>query len=96
MDKVRQWLAGEGELALIDVREEGQFGLGHPLLASNIPYSRLEAEIGLRVPRLQTRIMLVDAGEGIAGKAELQLPQLGYRDVHHLQGGIEGWRAAGL
>lgn len=94
--EVRQWLAGGGELALIDVREEGQFGLGHPLLASNIPYSRLEAEIGLRVPRLQTRIVLVDAGDGIAGKAESRLRQLGYVDVHRLQGGIEGWRAAGL
>ena len=40
---VRQWLVADGEIAFIDVREEGQHGMGHPLLAVNIPYSRLEA-----------------------------------------------------
>ena len=32
---VRKWLGGTGEVAFLDVREEGQHGAGHPLLAVN-------------------------------------------------------------
>jgi hypothetical protein len=34
---LRQWLGGDGEIAFLDVREEGQHGAGHPLLAVNAP-----------------------------------------------------------
>ncbi len=43
---VREWLADGGEIAFLDVREEGQHGEGHPLLAVNLPYSRLELDVG--------------------------------------------------
>ena len=93
---VRQWLVADGEIAFIDVREEGQHGMGHPLLAVNIPYSRLEAEFRLRVPRSATRIVLVDAGDGIAAKAASRLSRLGYGDLHILSGGAAAWSAAGF
>jgi hypothetical protein len=32
---VRRWLGGAGEVAFLDVREEGPHGAGHPLLAAN-------------------------------------------------------------
>jgi hypothetical protein len=57
---VRRWLAEGGEIASLDVREEGQHGAGHPLLATNIPYSRLGREIARLVPRRSCRIVLVD------------------------------------
>src|SRR5260370_43304 len=66
---VRRWLGDGGEIALIDVREEGQHGAGHPLLAVNLPYSRLELAIGQLVPRRACRIVLVDDGDGVADKA---------------------------
>ncbi len=93
---VRQWLVDKSEIAFIDVREEGQHGLGHPLLSVNVPYSRLEAEFRLRVPRPSTRIVLLDAGDGTAAKAARHLRRLGYGDLHILQGGAEAWRAAGF
>ena len=44
---VREWLADGEEIAFVDVREEGRgTGEGHPLLAVNLPYSRLEIDIG--------------------------------------------------
>lgn len=92
---VREWLLASGEIAFIDVREEGQHGLGHPLLSVNIPYSRLEAEFRLRVPRTATRVVLVDAGDGIAAQAARRLRRLGYADLHILDGGAEAWKAAG-
>ena len=61
---LRQWLGGGGEVAFLDVREEGQHGAGHPLLAVNVPYSRLELMIGPLVPRHSCPIVLVDDGDG--------------------------------
>ena len=48
------------ELALLDVREDGQFGEGHLLFANPLPYSVLETRIDARVPRRSTRIVLVE------------------------------------
>src|SRR6266851_9285281 len=92
---LRGWLADGGEIAFLDVREEGQHGAGHPLLAVNIPYSRLEAEIVRLVPRHSCRVVLVDDADGVASKAARRLDGLGYRDIKVLEGGAAGWSAAG-
>jgi hypothetical protein len=59
VETVRGWLAEGGELAFLDIREEGQHGSGHPLLSVNLPYSRLELEIARLVPRRSCRIVLL-------------------------------------
>lgn len=83
------------ELALLDVREEGQFGLGHSLWAVNTPYSRLESVVAGLVPRLDCPIVLLDDDDGVADRAARRLAALGYKDVAALQGGVPAWRAAG-
>jgi rhodanese-related sulfurtransferase len=92
---VRQWLGGDGEVAFLDVREEGQHGAGHPLLAVNLPYSRLELMIGQLVPRHSCPVVLVDDGDGVADKAARRLMALGYRAVQVLAGGVDAWSTAG-
>src|SRR5439155_12461977 len=82
---VRRWLGDGGEVAFIDVREDGQHGEGHPLLAVSLPYSRLELGIGQLVPRLSCRVVPVDDGDGVADKAARRLAGLGYGEVHLLQ-----------
>ena len=83
------------ELALLDVREDGQFGEGHLLFANPLPYSVLESRIDARVPRRGTRIVLVDAGDGVAEKAATRLEACGYTDVAMLDGGTAAWADAG-
>ncbi len=83
------------ELALLDVREEGQFGEGHMLLANPLPYSVLESRVDARVPRRSTRIVLADAGDGVAEKAAARLDASGYSDIAILVGGIAAWAEAG-
>src|SRR5947207_688009 len=90
---VRRWLGDGGEIAFIDVREDGQHGAGHPLLAVGLPYSRLELGVGQLVPRRSCRIVLVDDGDGVAARAARRLAALGYGAVHPLEGGIAGWAA---
>lgn len=85
------------ELALIDVREQGVFGQGHLLLASCIPLSHLEMRIADLVPWIQTRVVLVDGGDGeaLVETAGERLQQWGYSNVAHLAGGLAAWRDEG-
>lgn len=84
-----------GELAFLDVREDGQRGMAHPLLSVGLHYSTLEAMVGRLVPRRATPIVLMDAGDGVAERAAARLAALGYSDIAVLEGGVEGWKAAG-
>ena len=89
-------LAGSGELALLDVREQGVHYRGHPFYACSAPLSRLELMIGELVPRLTVPVVVLDGGsEGLADKAAARLQTLGYSDVSVLQGGCEAWKDAG-
>lgn len=85
------------EIALLDIREHGQYGEGHLFLATPLPYSRLEAEAERLVPRRGTRIVLYDNGtDSVAGAAVCRLRDLGYEDVRVLTGGAPAWAAAGF
>jgi rhodanese-related sulfurtransferase len=92
---LRAMIVDGAELALLDVREQGVFGRGHLLFASCVPLSRLELMIEDMVPRRSVRTVLCDGGDGLAARAASCLAGMGYRDVACLEGGIEGWRAAG-
>src|ERR1700676_2217542 len=85
---VRRWLGDGGEVAFIDVREDGQHGAGHPLLAVSLPYSRLEVAIAQLVPRRSCRVVLVDDGDGVAERAARRLAGLGYGGIQILDGGV--------
>ncbi|MDA8455822.1 rhodanese-like domain-containing protein [Acidovorax sp. GBBC 3334] len=92
---VRGWLQDGQEIALLDVREAGPFGEGHPFLAIPAPYSRLESEVTRLVPRRAVRTVLVDGGDGVAERAAARLAALGYSDLHVLRGGAPAWAAGG-
>jgi rhodanese-related sulfurtransferase len=88
-------LCDGGELALLDVREEGQFGEGHLLFATPLPYSRLESRITALAPRKSVRIVLCDDGDGVAERAGNRLNAIGYFNVSVLSGGNPAWVASG-
>ncbi|KJK24949.1 sulfurtransferase [Burkholderiaceae bacterium 16] len=93
---LRGWLNDGQPLALFDVREHGQYGEGHPFFAVPLPYSRLELDVARLAPRLGERIVLLDDGDGVAGRAAQRLAALGYRDVTLLAGGAPAWALAGF
>ena len=84
------------ELAILDPREEGTYGLGHLLHAVNVPLSKLELEVDALVPRRSTRIVLTDGGEGTAERAAVRLKELGYTNLAVLAGGVPAWKQAGF
>ncbi|HEV7801033.1 MAG TPA: rhodanese-like domain-containing protein [Burkholderiales bacterium] len=95
--ELRRMLDDGGEIALLDVREEGVFARdGHILLASNVPLSHLEMRVSALLPRQSVRIVVCDGGEGLAATAASRLVELGYNDVKQLEGGALAWAEAGF
>jgi rhodanese-related sulfurtransferase len=92
---LRAWLSDGAEIAFIDVREHGQYGEGHPFFAVSIPYSRYELGLPALVPNPAARMVLCDAGDGVAERAARRAEALGHTSVSILAGGVEAWRDAG-
>jgi rhodanese-related sulfurtransferase len=93
--QVRSALLLRDEIALLDVRHEAAFATGHPLFAANMAAGRIALEAGLRLPRKDVPIVVYDAGEGLVTEAADRLAALGYSNVRALEGGLQGWQAAG-
>jgi rhodanese-related sulfurtransferase len=92
---LKSWLADGAEIALLDVREAGQFGEAHPFFAVPLPYSGLEMRIGELVPNRAARIVLCDAGDGVAERAAKRAQVMGYTNLNILKGGAAAWGKAG-
>jgi rhodanese-related sulfurtransferase len=92
---LKAMLADGDELAIIDLREELIFSQSHLLFARSVPLSRLELKFARLVPRRDTRIVLCDDADGLAERASEILVRAGYTGLHHLDGGVAAWRAAG-
>ena len=94
---LQQWLRDGAELALLDVREAGQFGEGHLFFATPVPYSALELDVVRLIPRQATRIVVHDEGsDRLARRAIARLEALGYGNVHLFTGGTNAWAQAGF
>lgn len=95
--QLRAMLTDGDEIALLDVREEGEFGADHILLAVNTPMSGLELRCSNLVPRSSTRIVVCDGDGGdLASHGQMRLQQLDYSNVDVLEGGTDGWAKAGF
>ncbi|NOW45726.1 rhodanese-related sulfurtransferase [Novosphingobium sp. SG751A] len=92
---IRKALIAREEIALIDLREEADFALGHPLFAAQIPLRRINTEAEWRIPRKDTRIVVYDNGEDLTEAALVHLRALGFTQVEKLAGGLSGWKSAG-
>jgi rhodanese-related sulfurtransferase len=93
---LKQWLHDGSEIALIDVREHGQYGEEHLFYVVSVPYSKLESEIQRLVPRKQVRmVVLGDEAGTLSHKALKRLLAMGYSQLHVLEGGMPAWKKAG-
>ncbi len=92
---LKSWLSDGAEIALLDVREAGQFGEAHPFFAIPLPYSRFELGLWALVPNPAARVVLCDAGDGVAELAAKRAQDMGYGNLHILAGGAPAWGQAG-
>jgi rhodanese-related sulfurtransferase len=89
------WLLDGRELALLDAREDGEFGTSHLFWAVPCALSKREIRARALLPRLTARICCVDDGRGVAEQLATWLGGIGCNDVSVLDGGTKGWEAAG-
>lgn len=88
------------ELAIVDAREEGEFGAEHLFWAVPLPLSRLELGAPALLPNPGVPVVVLDDGgvaapAGLAETAAARLESMGYRNVAVLDGGTPAWKAAG-
>lgn len=81
--------------ALLDLRERAAYERGHIFRATSLSRRLLEFRLPQLVTGQATPLVLCDGDGAIAGLAAPTLAAMGYTDVRILQGGIQGWRAAG-
>ncbi|MBT6095614.1 MAG: sulfurtransferase [Rhodospirillaceae bacterium] len=93
--EIHACVGGSGEVALLDIREHGQYGAGHPFFAVSCPYSVLEKRASVLVPRCSAPVVVFDDDDGVAERAAAALEGIGYSSVRVLSGGAPGWAAAG-
>ena len=93
---LRGWIADGHELALLDAREEGEFGSGHLFWAVPCPLSRREIRARALLPRLGVRVVCTDDGQGTADQLAAYLEAIGCTEVSVFEGGTPAWAAAGF
>ena len=93
---VSQLRAQSPRVALVDVRETGEWDEGHIPSAVHVPRGQLESSIEVLVPDRGTPIVLYCAVGVRSLLAGLTLQEMGYQDVASMAGGFEAWKSAGL
>ncbi len=71
---LKSWLSDGRELALIDVREAGQFGEAHLFFAVPLPYSRFEVALAALLPNPAVRLVLCDGATALPS-GQLAVPR---------------------
>jgi rhodanese-related sulfurtransferase len=83
-----------GEVALIDVREPGEFAAGHIPGATLIPVNSVPARKD-ELPNDKPLLFVCAKGQRSALAAEFAAA-FGFKDLYNLEGGTDAWREAGL
>ena len=89
------WITDGDELAILDAREDGEFGASHLFWAVPCGLARRELRVPALLPRLSVRICCVDDGRGLAEQLAVWLESIGGSDVSVLDGGTKAWERAG-
>jgi rhodanese-related sulfurtransferase len=93
-------ITDDKEIAIIDVREQGEFANAHLLLSCCIPLSQMELRIADLVPRFGTPVVLIGNEPADSyrrtRKSFERLSQWGYTNLLVLANGIDGCRQAGF
>jgi rhodanese-related sulfurtransferase len=87
----------QGErLTLVDVREESEWEQGHIPGAVHLGKGIIERDVERMFPNPEQEIILYCGGGFRSALAADNLTKMGYRRALSMDGGIKGWREAGL
>jgi rhodanese-related sulfurtransferase len=89
-------LARGDKFHFVDVREDDEYRAGHARGAIHIGKGVLERDIETKIPNQADEIVVYCGGGYRSALAADQLQKMGYKNVISMDGGMRGWRAAGL
>lgn len=80
----------------VDVREDDEYRAGHARGAIHIGKGVLERDIETKIPNKDDEIVVYCGGGFRSALAAEVLGRMGYTNVLSMDGGMRGWRDAGL
>jgi rhodanese-related sulfurtransferase len=94
--ELQAFLASGATLALLDVREHGEYNRAHIAGASSLPRRQIEWRLARLVPSTRVPVVLCDDTGPRARLAAATVERMGYGDVRVLEGGVNRWASEGL
>jgi rhodanese-related sulfurtransferase len=88
-------MAAREPLALLDVREMGEFRRGHIFGGTPLPLGDLESRAARYVPEPCIKVVVCGGCDGREELAALRLRAMGFSKVSVLAGGVDGWQREG-
>ena len=95
IEQLRERLAANPRLVLLDVREDREWADGHAVQAQHLGKGVLERDLETRFPDPDAEMVLYCGGGYRSALACDAAQKIGYRNVHSLVGGYKGLVAAG-
>jgi len=92
VDEVKKRMDHGDRFLLVDVREESEFAKDHLPGAIHLGKGVIERDIEVRVPDLNSEMILYCGGGFRSALAADNLQKMGYTNVISMDGGIRGWR----
>ncbi|MFY7929510.1 MAG: rhodanese-like domain-containing protein [Oligoflexus sp.] len=96
IDELHIWQKTQRKFVLVDVREESEWSAGHLPQALHLSKGIIERDIELRIPDVQTPLVLYCGGGFRSALAVANVQKMGYQAVYSLQGGFRAWNDRGL
>jgi rhodanese-related sulfurtransferase len=93
---VKERLDKGEQLLLIDVREESEWNAGHIPGSIHLGKGIIERDIERLLPDAEQEIILYCGGGFRSALAADNLQKMGYKKPISMDGGVRGWREAGL
>ncbi|SDV48251.1 rhodanese-like domain-containing protein [Chitinasiproducens palmae] len=81
---------------IVDVRDAAAYQSGHLPQARHLPFEEVSAKAPQFAKNKNHPVLLVDENGRRAAQAEALFKNAGYAEVFVLQGGLVGWRQAGM
>lgn len=88
-------LFDEGNYLFVDCRDKFEFKKGHIPGAMNISRGLMEWQIDKKIPKKEQKIVMYCKSGGRSNLAAYAIQRMGYKNVTHLDGGIDAWIKAG-
>ena len=96
IDSSQLLTSNTSEWLILDVRTPEEYLAGHVPRAINVPHDQIEQNLDDLLAYKNKKVVLYCRSGFRANKAAIVLTQLGFTQLTHLEGDMNGWHKSGL